>query len=558
MLRALSFSFAAALSLSLAGCGGSTDGVVSGRTPPPSSLPQAICPGGAASAPLAKVDSAVTDVATGPCGRVAYTRSDASLWLVEPGAAPVKIADGVDGQPIFDETGAFLLYASGIYDLAQHRAAPIAPPGATTASGAGATTGDLLGFAFVYDRRDGAAPVPIPFFVTTDGVYRVSPDGTAKRVSDPAIGRLGWRGTAARFGSIVIVQRDADAVMVAVDAATGRTTLLGIDWESSMERQDKVFLSRDGRVLVRQLVNGVPSGDTYESKYASTDVVDTTTGKLLSSLVGGVAGGVDVASATEHTLALRTSGDGFTLLDDTLALHTIGADMQLVGLLDDGTVVASRSGYPNKDYRLLAPTGGADAPLVTAEDAPVASRTGAVFGASRLTTRCVKNAGASTCQDQIWELVRTARAGGGETVLASATQPIQVHRVGDDGSMLVGGRIFTSPPPAEAPSGFDVDGGFFAIDAGGALHPIATPTASPIQPSFDGGVTETGGLPIVLSRDGSDVRAWAIDPARGAAVELARSTYDLEVDGRVDTKVVALRTGDRNAADLYVGEPAAP
>jgi hypothetical protein len=503
-------------------------------------------------APFAKTDVDVANAWLGPCGRVAYAKADRSLWLYEPGSAPRKIGEQATNVLAFDKTGASLVFRATdgayLYDLSAHASVRAATP-------QGATLGEV---GVVYDPGQGA-PVPIPYAQTGTGLSRIAPDGTTKEAIDRSlVDELGPTFVASRAGSVVVGTRARDSALFAVDLAGGRTVLLGgLDKQNGVtasdgsSREDQIYLSQDGRVLVRQIVRQVASGDTFEPTYPpDAELANTQTGALAGSLPAVTTGAPFEAAGLGHRIGSQGQ-DGFSIVGDDLAVHHVGL-LELDALLYDGTALASATGDQNRQYSFVDLATATATPVFAAYDPPIASRAGTVLAASRLTDRCVKNMGQTSCQVQIWELLRVARDGT-VRVVASASQPFVVSWVGKDGTLLASAPIFTGPVPSEAPPGYGVPWATVGVDPAGVLHTIAT------LPSGVDAVLETSGLPIVRSYAGSSVfQAYVVDPAHGTAQQLVSAPLNIEVLADPEIRGIAIRAGDPSHADLYAGEPPAP
>lgn len=453
--------------------------------------------------PPMQIATGVAEFAMGPCGEVAWRLDDGSVAVAADFAAPRALEGFV--LPEFSPAGERLAYPVG-RELRLEDAA----------------TGELLAstplphrWGFL-PRASGTGPGP---FLVCDGrlslldpegrfdygVTDADCDSVRPAAHAPAVafatreGRLGW----------------LNAATGAVTRLDGPRLLVGEEDEQQRYREDVLWLSGDGELLLHQERWQASSGDmVYLQPAPTATAFKTRDGAELGPVETELEDAWQFSGGWEWTGPWTTTSgtlfpapDGSALLIDgtgwrrrfyeTEPLASAGPTKLLVQQPEGVFLLDTRDG-----------TNGLIARGIQADGA-VVSRGHRRFALPHLTQNCIRSREVpGACAVQIWGV----SDGRHTNVLAS--QPIHVQWLGDEGSMLVEGRLFDGDQvdPNAAP----IDPPWITALVKGSGERIATIENGAIAQVLEG----AGGLLVLLELDRTvanhHVQLVALDPATGA------------------------------------------
>lgn len=408
--------------------------------------------------PIAKIATNPGSPAFGPCGHLAF-RSDSALTLLEP--------DLVTSHALTKKAGSFGFATHSLHlGFVDREPAPGLLRVRELSGGAEVTAPVDVGEAFGFLQAAVAGDALVA--LCDQGTLGILESGSNKPVDPATCFSLQGSPHAA-----MLVYGAPDHTLRFFDGRSGqRGVVPGVDlWQNQTDaagkqRRDFVHLSPDGTVLLYQRATYEPSGDTFVLKAAPTaQLFRVPAGTPIGEVPAGpqgdfVQGGESIyrlAESDGHTLAfLETGAKNTHVVDPAFGLRVIpGARPEHV--YRDGTrlLVRAATAKGGGDLTQVDLPTSASKPITSGlqvEAARVSDGETAI-AIAHFTKKCIKYPdNPSTCHTQIWGLARYTEAGG-LLQLAEASQPVSVAWVGDDGSMLVTGRLFDGPAPDSAPSG---------------------------------------------------------------------------------------------------------
>lgn len=288
-------------------------------------------------APLTKLtDVTVSSARVGPCGDLAYQKTDGSLWLrlASGDGASIELApagrnNGVSG---FDPTGTYVAFERG------------APAGSFVRdldTGAEIALPDTARFGL-----DPATGKPI-VFTCNHGIH-VLRAGSAG-VGEAVPGSEGQCGPFAPYGPKVLVLDDARTGARVIDLVRETSLRLAIDYLGAGplrdgRRLDDIQISRDGAMVFHEMTTWTTCGDTDCPSANGFDLVSTSTGKPTQHVAGGFVrldSALDLDGARAGALLLANGRADS--IDTTMGRYVERADASLVILQDDGTLILKRA-----------------------------------------------------------------------------------------------------------------------------------------------------------------------------------------------------------------------
>jgi hypothetical protein len=427
------------------------DGADEQESDPPALFCGSALPAGDPSRIAADVDP--ESVVVSPCGELAYA-DGAATHLLDAAYTGVKASlPGAHYAAFSPDGGWFMAGAPAqtlFYDLRRDVQVGIY---ATERAGFLQQDARWSGYAA------GAPARSLPFLCTAaglslllDGAFDTRfPDANCAGQPDPLL----WTA----YGSVVLYRGPDRHVRVADFATTSdrelRINLAEYEWMPENRMPVDLFhLSGDGRVLVHTAAWDESCGDTF-CRYSQGDgvLVDLAHGDERLDVHTGLHPDTRELSVLDgppgsHYLAVESELDT-TLLDASQQLRAMphddfrpllfvpgrdevlgsayGGALELLGFdADAPTQVSAVSDYQSS---------GLDAPNVRA------SRDGSVFAYTAYRAqRCTQNPAIEDCDLPVWDTVVWSRTAG-ELAAFPASQPPQVHWVGDDGRVLFAGGL---------------------------------------------------------------------------------------------------------------------
>lgn len=412
----------------------------------------------------------------------------------------------------------------------------------TATDSAFSADGRWLGFAddagVVLVPLDGGetlrAPLALPrgfgFARVDDTVLPWACDDDALRVLDAGAPRALVEGVDCRSlrpdpASALLVFLDAGGALKAANVGDGVVRDLGGLEGTAPDsgRQDvrgtRLMDRLPGDLLIVRDSYREPCGDTEcPTGPAPVWAIDVGTGAVLTSLSGPLLDDWSedlMTSRDGRAVVLDVYQGGATLVDAAHASHGLPGVVPAFVFGDGREVLARRraEGERSSGFAMVSTTDAAARPLVDHAEAFGVSADERRLALAHFTPDCILYPDRpGVCHTQIWALA-TATRGAGEAPrdVAWFDQPPRVYWIGDDGTMLVGGELYTRPvPEAAAPEEGRPDVyGLMLLAPDGTLR-AALGDESWLQ------VQAAGERLLLTRRDGQTLSVDVLDPATGA------------------------------------------
>ena len=227
-----------------------------------------------------------------------------------------------------------------------------------------------------------------------------------------------------------------------------------------------------------------------------------------------------------HTLLFPGQHGGAWLVDARLDIHA-SPKIRPLYLYGDGHTalgVHRPEGERFSGYVRFDALTGAMEPIVTGGEAIGLSTDEATLAVSHSTGRCIRYPGQpNVCHRQIWALSRWTQTHG-LVELALADQPMRIFWIGDDGTLLIGGRVFAEPvPEAAEPGATERVHGLHVLAPDGTIRATLGQAGRPT-------VHEAGELLLVTRWIDRQMVLDVVDPTDGATRRLLEGDrFDVEV-----------------------------